>query len=166
MNAGGHGSDMAASLRSVGLFDLGDGRVHEISVEQLDLGYRHSSVAENQIVLWAELELEWGDAETSALEISEIVGWRRNHQPGGQNAGSVFANPPKESAGRLIDRLGLKGLRIGSAEVSTKHANFIQVDPGGSADDVYSLIRHLQLRVAEASGHELRVENRLIGFGR
>jgi UDP-N-acetylmuramate dehydrogenase len=76
----------------------------------------------------------------------------------------VFANPDGDSAGRLIDSLGLKGLRIGTAEVSTKHANFIQVDPDGSGDDVFQLIRELQLRVAAATGVELRPENHLIGF--
>ena len=70
--------------------------------------------------------------------LAEIVRWRREHQPGGQNAGSVFVNPvPGElSAGEVIDSLGLRGLRIGTAEVSPKHANFIQADEGGSADDV------------------------------
>ena len=86
------------------------------------------------------------------------------HQPGGPNAGSVFTNPAGDSAGRIIDELGLKGFRVGTAEVSTKHANFIQADPGGSADDVRALIRELRLRVAAATGIELEVENRLIGF--
>ena len=66
-----------------------------------------------------------------AATIAEIVRWRRANQPGGRNAGSVFTNPPGDSAGRLIDACGLKGFRIGTAEVSTKHANFIQADPGG-----------------------------------
>jgi UDP-N-acetylmuramate dehydrogenase len=96
--------------------------------------------------------------------IDEIVRWRRVHQPGGTNAGSVFTNPPGDSAGRLIDVCGLKGARIGSAEVSTKHANFIQADPGGSADDVRRLITHVQEEVASATGVVLRTEVRLIGF--
>ena len=64
------------------------------------------------------------------------MAWRRANQPGGQNAGSVFTNPPGDSAGRLIDAAGCKGLRVGTAAVSTKHANFFQADAGGSADDV------------------------------
>jgi UDP-N-acetylmuramate dehydrogenase len=164
MNAGGHGSDMAASLVAVGAFDLARGRLERLDVDQLHLGYRCSAIEPEQIVVWADLGLEVGDADRAKAEISDIVLWRREHQPGGQNAGSVFANPEGDSAGRLIDSLGLKGLRIGSAAVSTKHANFIQADPNGSADDVAALIRELQLRVAAATGFELEPENRLVGF--
>lgn len=164
MNAGGHGSDMAASLISVSVFDLRLGGPTDWSVDDLHLGYRRSAIGPNHLVLSAELALSPGDREASMGEISEIVRWRRENQPGGQNAGSVFANPDGDSAGRLIDSLGLKGFRVGTAEVSMKHANFIQADPGGSADDVHGLIRQIRLRVAAATGIELQVENRLIGF--
>jgi UDP-N-acetylmuramate dehydrogenase len=93
------------------------------------------------------------------------VRWRREHQPGGQNGGSVFTNPPGDSAGRLIDAAGLKGFRIGSAEVSTKHANFIQADPGGSADDVARLITDIRRRIWDHFGVGLHCENLLVGFG-
>ena len=168
MNAGGHGSDMAASLRSATVFDL-----HAVaqvdaarvwSLDDLDLGYRSSAVRPWHVVVDAELGLAPGDRAESEAEISEIVRWRRANQPGGQNAGSVFANPDGDSAGRLIDSLGLKGLRIGTAEVSHKHANFIQADPDGSADDVYRLILEVRRRVLEATGVELVPENKLIGF--
>lgn len=165
MNAGGHGSDMAANLVGVTLFDLIEGGPVDIAADDLELGYRRSAIGPHHIVLFADIALTDGDAERSTAEISEIVAWRRANQPGGQNAGSVFANPEGDSAGRLIDSLGLKGFRIGTAEVSTKHANFIQADPDGSADDVLALIREIQLRVAAATGIELHVENRLIGFG-
>ncbi|MGH1493608.1 MAG: UDP-N-acetylmuramate dehydrogenase [Acidimicrobiales bacterium] len=164
MNAGGHGSDMAASLVRVTVFDLIEGAVQEWSLDDLQLAYRHSALSAGHVVLFAELQLADGDSVAASEEISEIVRWRRENQPGGQNAGSVFANPAGDSAGRLIDSLGLKGFRIGTAEVSPKHANFVQADPGGSADDVYSLIREIRLRVATVTGIELRVENRLIGF--
>ncbi len=164
MNAGGHGSDMAANLTEVSVFDLRTGGPRAWSAAELDLSYRHSALGPAHLVLWAELALAPGDAERSSAEISEIVSWRRANQPGGANAGSVFTNPDGDSAGRLIDSLGLKGLRVGTAEVSTKHANFIQADPGGSADDVVALIRQIRLRVAAATGIELHVENRLIGF--
>ena len=99
-------------------------------------------------------------------ELREIVRWRRDNQPGGQNAGSVFVNPfdGEESAGRLIDELGLKGFRVGSAHVSEKHANFIQADPDGSADDVRELMITIAAKVEEAHGIALRSEIRLIGF--
>ncbi len=169
MNAGGHGSDMAASLTSATVFDLAadvstTAALADWSLDDLALGYRRSAIGPRQLVLSAELALAPGDAERSTAQISEIVAWRRANQPGGQNAGSVFANPDGDSAGRLIDSLGLKGFRVGTAEVSTKHANFIQADPDGSADDVWALIREVRLRVATASGIELQVENRLIGF--
>jgi UDP-N-acetylmuramate dehydrogenase len=164
MNAGGHGSDMAASLRSAVVFDLTSGQSEEWTVEDLELGYRRSVLQDHHLVVSADLVLEPGDVATSEAEISEIVRWRRANQPGGQNAGSVFANPPGDSAGRLIDAAGLKGFRIGTAEVSPKHANFIQADPDGSADDIYQLITMIRRRVAERFGIVLHCENRLIGF--
>lgn len=164
MNAGGHGSDMAASVVSASIFDVDQGKAADWMPEQLGFGYRTSSVRSRHIVLSCRLQLEPGDAERSAAEISEIVRWRRANQPGGQNAGSVFANPEGDSAGRLIDSLGLKGFSLGSASVSDKHANFIQAEVDGSADDVYRLIVELRRRVADAYGIELRPENVLVGF--
>ncbi len=164
MNAGGHGSDMAASLVRVSVFDLREGGPSERETAELELGYRHSNLASHQIVLFAELQLRSGERSESEAEISEIVRWRRKNQPGGQNAGSVFANPEGDSAGRIIDGLGLKGLRVGTASVSDKHANFIQADPAGSADDVFTLVRDVQQRVFDRTGIELRPENLLIGF--
>ena len=164
MNAGGHGSDIAANLVRVSRFDLYEGGPVELSAEELELSYRHSAVGASHLVLYAELQLEPGDRERSEAEISEIVRWRRANQPGGQNAGSVFTNPPGDSAGRLIDSAGLKGLRVGTAEVSTKHANFIQADPDGSGDDVRALIETVRRRVAETHGVDLHCENLLIGF--
>jgi UDP-N-acetylmuramate dehydrogenase len=164
MNAGGHGSEMAQVLRSVRLVDLRTGEDTQVPVADLDLAYRHSAVAPHQLVVAADLALAPGDRSRGEGELSDIVQWRRAHQPGGQNAGSVFANPPGDSAGRLIDTAGAKGLRLGTAEVSTKHANFFQADAGGSADDVYALMVEVRQRVEDASGVRLRAETRLVGF--
>jgi UDP-N-acetylmuramate dehydrogenase len=164
MNAGGHGSDIAASLQRVRVLDLQTGHDEVVEVSSLDLGYRRSALGPHQVVEWAELRLQWGDAVGAQAEIDEIVRWRREHQPGGPNAGSVFTNPPGDSAGRLIDAAGCKGTRVGSAEVSPKHANFIQADAGGSADDVVALMLDLQRRVEESTGVRLIAETRLIGF--
>ena len=164
MNAGGHGSDTAATLVRVRVLDLASGKDEEVPAEALDLSYRHSSLRPEQVVVWAEHALTEGDAGASEALISEIVRWRRDNQPGGQNAGSVFTNPPGDSAGRLVDTCGLKGLRIGSAEVSDKHANFIQADPDGSADDVLALIGEVRRRVRAATGVTLEPELRLVGF--
>ena len=128
MNAGGHGSDMAASLGRVRLVDLATGEDEWVDAALLDLGYRRSAVSSSQVVAEAELVLRPGDRDAAEAEIAEIVRWRRANQPGGQNAGSVFTNPPNDSAGRLIEAAGAKGLRIGTARVSERHANFIQAD--------------------------------------
>jgi UDP-N-acetylmuramate dehydrogenase len=165
MNAGGHGSDMAASLVEARVVDLtGPGSDTVVPAAQLELGYRRSAVAPSQVVVSATLALRPGDRVAGEREIAEIVAWRRANQPGGQNAGSVFTNPPDDSAGRLIDAAGCKGLRLGSAEVSTKHANFFQADTGGSADDVRALMEVVRRRVREHSGVELHPETRMVGF--
>jgi len=164
MNAGGHGSDMAASLTRVRVVDLRTGDDGWMAASDLALAYRHSSLRADQLVVTAELALALGDRERGEAEISEIVRWRREHQPGGQNAGSVFTNPVGDSAGRLIDAAGCKGLRRGSATVSEKHANFFIADVGGRADDVHALMREVQRRVLEVHGVHLEPETRLVGF--
>ncbi|HUS42491.1 MAG TPA: UDP-N-acetylmuramate dehydrogenase [Ilumatobacteraceae bacterium] len=166
MNAGGHGSDMAASLVAVTVLDLDDGIERTLSVAELGLGFRSSSLPPHQVVLDATMRLERGDADESARLIGDIVSWRRANQPGGQNAGSVFVNPvPGEvSAGALIDAAGLRGHRLGTAVVSEKHANFIQADDGGRADDVRALMAEVRDRVEATSGYRLRSEIRLVGF--
>jgi UDP-N-acetylmuramate dehydrogenase len=164
MNAGGHGSDTSQHLRRFRFVDLRGGEDGEHDAARLEFGYRSSTVAADHVVVWGEYALAPGDSEASAAEISEIVRWRREHQPGGQNAGSVFTNPPDDSAGRLVDAAGLKGHRLGSAHVSTKHANFIQADEGGSADDVWLLVREVQRVVEERTGVHLHPELRVVGF--
>ncbi|MGE3835368.1 MAG: UDP-N-acetylmuramate dehydrogenase [Acidimicrobiia bacterium] len=164
MNAGGHGSDVAATLREVRVVDLATGEDGSMSAGDLALGYRRSALGPSQVVVAARFELRPGDPEVSAAAIAEIVTWRRANQPGGQNAGSVFTNPPGDSAGRLVEAAGCRGLRWGTAQVSPKHANFIQADPGGSADDVRALIEVVRARVAAATGIRLETELRLVGF--
>lgn len=166
MNAGGHGSDIAASLIDAHVYDLRLGRGRAVAAAELGLGFRSSALAAHQLVLSARLQLRPGDRTASEREIAEIVRWRREHQPGGQNAGSVFVNPVpgRVAAAQLIDGLGLRGMRIGSAEVSLKHANFVQADEGGRADDVLALIEAVRAKVAEAHGIALRSEVRLVGF--
>lgn len=164
MNAGGHGSDTAAVLRRYRWLDLAGEGGGEDGPERLALGYRTSAVGPTEVVLWAELGLRPGPVEEGRAALAAIVRWRREHQPGGSNAGSVFANPPGDSAGRLVEAAGLKGFRMGSAAVSSKHANFVQADEGGSADDVRRLMEHVRQVVADRAGVELRTEVRLVGF--
>jgi UDP-N-acetylmuramate dehydrogenase len=129
------------------------------------LGYRTSALGARDVVLGARFVLARGNANEAEERVREIVRWRREHQPGGANAGSVFRNPPADHAARLIEAAGCKGLRLGSAAVSEKHANFIQADANGLAIDVYSLINLVRTRVFEESGVELVGENRFVGFG-
>lgn len=164
MNAGGHGSDIAATLRWVRLLDLASGEDSVVAASELELGYRCSAVRPTQAVLQAGFGLAHGDAAASAAVIAEIVRWRRENQPGGQNAGSVFTNPPGDSAGRLVEQAGCKGLRWGTAQVSAKHANFIQADLGGSAADVVALVDLVRERVRASAGVRLETELRLVGF--
>ena len=161
MNAGGHGSDMAASVRTVTLWR---GGLEVVGAEAMDFAYRTSSLGAGDVVIAATLHLVPGDPQWSDERIREIVRWRRANQPGGANGGSVFRNPEGDAAGRLIEAAGCKGLRVGSAVVSEKHANFILVDAAGRADDVHDLMVMVAGRVREATGVTLVAENRLLGF--
>ena len=164
MNAGGHGSDMSESLVGVRVVDLATGDHGSMTAADLELGFRSSTLGRSMVVTEAELALSIGDRATAEAELSEIVRWRRENQPGGANAGSVFVNPRPDSAGRLVDEAGAKGLRLGSAEVSTKHANFIQVDDGGSANDVAALMAIVRAKVLEHTGVDLHAETHFLGF--
>jgi UDP-N-acetylmuramate dehydrogenase len=144
--------------------DLRSGEDGWVPATSLALGYRTSSVRPHHLVVAARLHLEPGDVDRGTAELSEIVAWRRANQPGGPNAGSVFTNPPGDSAGRLIESAGGKGRRHGTAEVSTKHANFIQADDGGRAADVLALMGEVQALVLTHAGVDLRPETRLVGF--
>jgi len=157
---------MAQSLVEARLFDLHTNRCAWVQAGSLGLRFRGSDLADHQLVIEARLQLAHGDRDKSERELNEIVHWRREHQPGGQNAGSVFVNPiPGElAAGELIDSVGLRGFVLGSASVSDKHANFIQGSEGGRASDVRDLIQFVRDRVAAETGFVLRSEVRLVGF--
>ena len=168
MNAGGHGSDTSRCLVDCRWVDLRDGSERTVGVADLSFGYRHSAVTAHQVVTGAGFLLAPGDRRASEATIRDIVQWRREHQPGGQNAGSVFTNPPGDppanSAGWVIETAGLKGWRRGTATVSDKHANFVQADPGGSADDVRALILEVRRLVSDRLGVVLQPELKMVGF--
>jgi UDP-N-acetylmuramate dehydrogenase len=166
MNAGGHGRETADVLVAAEVFDLaGEGGFQARGATDLALGYRRSNLASGEIVVGATLTATADSVPDCEARIADVVRWRREHQPGGANAGSVFANPPGDSAGRLVDAAGLKGLRVGGAVVSEKHANFFQAEAGATADDVHRLVLEVQRRVRDATGIELRPELRMVGFG-
>jgi len=164
MNAGGHGADMSAALLDADIVDFAAGERRIVPAEELQLSYRHSALRTDELVVGCRLSLSPGDERKGKAEMAEIVQWRRDNQPGGQNAGSVFTNPEGDSAGRLIDTAGGKGLRVGSAEVSEKHANFIQADEGGSAADVLQVMIEVRTLVEYAHGVVLQPETHLVGF--
>ncbi len=165
MNAGGHGRETSEVLTSARVVDLlGDGLGVDRSVDELALAYRTSSIGTNDVVAGATFRVEPDTPDACEARITEIVRWRREHQPGGANAGSVFRNPLEESAGSIIERCGLKELRVGGAFVSPKHANFIQAEPGATAADVRALVREVQRRVRDETGVELRTELHFVGF--
>lgn len=164
MNAGGHGSDVAENLVSAAVLNLRDATLSSRDVETLELSYRHSAVKAHELVLSAKFQCVAGDRSSAEAELSSIVRWRREHQPGGANCGSVFTNPPGDSAGRLIDAAGLRGFAIGTAHVSTKHANFIQAADNAKSEDIWELIVDVRRRVFERFGVVLKPEVRTVGF--
>lgn len=159
MNAGAHGSDMARHLVEVDLLRLRTGTRETWTVDALGLGYRRSQLPDDGVVVSATLDLAPGDPEAVRAEIARIRTWRRTHQPLNEpNCGSVFTNPSGDSAGRLIEEAGAKGLCIGGAQVSERHANFIVTRPGATAADVLAVIGEVQRRVHEHAGIDLHTE--------
>ena len=164
MNAGGHGSDTAQWLMAARILDAGRDTVIERANEELGFRYRKSRVAPHEIVVDATFATEPRATEEGNELLREITAWRREHQPGGTfNAGSVFKNPEHDSAGRIIDELGLKGFRHGGAAVSDKHANFFVAEDDATAQDVYELVTTVRAKVEAASGVELEPEITFVG---
>lgn len=164
MNAGGHGSDTAEWLMDVDVLDADTVAVERRAARDLELAYRHSAIGDSEIVLQARFRTIARPRAEGERMLREITRWRREHQPGGtHNAGSVFKNPPGDSAGRIIDSLGLKGYRVGGAEVSRRHANFFVADDTATAQDVYDLVRDVRRMVAEQASVTLEPEIRFVG---
>lgn len=166
MNAGGHGSEIVDDLVSVELVSLHSGRWATVEVIDLGLHFRGSALAPHHVVISARFRTTEAHADDASRTLDEIVTWRRQNQPGGRNAGSVFVNPaPGDgSAGSLIDACGLRGFAIGGARVSDKHANFIQASDGAKASDIVAVMMHVQDVVEREKGVRLRSEVCLVGF--
>jgi UDP-N-acetylmuramate dehydrogenase len=172
-NAGAHEADIAGVLESARVL-ASDGSESIVPVADLDLAYRTSRFkrppaagapdAPRDVVIDATFRLEQADPDTIKARLDEIRRWRQAHQPLGlPSAGSVFRNPDDDSAGRLIDAAGLKGLRIGGAVVSEKHANFIVNDQRGTAADVRRLAERVRREVRQRHGVELVFEIEFVG---
>lgn len=157
MNAGGKFGDIGAAVRKVQVMDT-QGTVFERTRDDLVFEYRHTNIAA-KFILGATLELEEDDPERIMKRVKEIWMFKRNSQPlNTKNAGCIFKNPRGLSAGALIDQAGLKGMRLGGAEVSTKHANFIIASPGCRAEDILTLIKIIKERVHERNEIVLQEE--------
>lgn len=164
-NAGAHGSDMAAVLESVTILRA-DGTEAIEPVAALGLAYRDSRFKRSagELVLTATFRLAAADPTVIKAGLDEIRRWRREHQPLGRpSAGSVFRNPPGDSAGRLIDACGLRGARLGGAAISEKHANFIVNEGGATAAQVRSIAERAREAVAERFGVDLEYEIQFVG---
>jgi len=167
MNAGAHGGQTADALDAVTIASPESPDGVECAAPDLGFGYRRSALPKRSVVVAARWTLSAADPAEIRTKLDELRAWRRETQPLRQrNCGSVFTNPPGDSAGRLIEAAGLKGRSVGGASVSEKHANFIVVDPScTTAKDVLALIREVRTEVAARGGPILEPEVRLVGFG-
>ncbi len=161
-NAGAHGTELKDHLESVRLLGA-DGAVRDEPAGWLEPSYRHTRIKaaarpRGEIVLSATFRLPKADRAALVALADDHAHFRRETQPTGACAGSVFANPPGDYAGRLIESAGLKGYRIGGAQFSPKHANWIVNTDRATAEDVRALIRHAQDTIREHDGIDLRVE--------
>ena len=165
MNAGAFGSEMADIVKSVRVLDE-EGNVLELSGEQMKFGYRTSILQEGKLVaLSAKLELKEGVREEILALMEEYRQRRQEKQPlEYPSAGSTFKRPEGHFAGALIDEAGLRGFRIGGAQVSEKHCGFVINAGDASASDVLEVIRAVQKSVYEHSGVKLEPEIRMLGF--
>ena len=165
-NAGAFGREVKDGLVSADLIDP-HGRIHSVSAADCRFTYRDSifkSQMQGWVVRIATFETGEGDPSRIRARIKEVQKHRRETQPiEKRSLGSTFKNPPGDAAGRLIDASGLKGRRIGAAQISEKHANFIVNLGGASADDVLALMAEMRHRVFERFGIELEPEIRVIG---
>lgn len=140
------------------------GALHQYQAEDFDVRYRHVSLPENQWFVAAKMHFERGDSDIELELIRELLKKRNNSQPTNQPcAGSVFRNPPGDFSGRLIEVSGLKGLTVGGASVSDKHANFIVNNGEATAADIEALIFEVQQRVEQEHGVKLIPEVHIIG---
>ena len=178
-NAGAHGSDMAANLRLAEiLHHIESGRPlrEEWLPEKMEYAYRSSSLKKQAgapagekalspqaVVLAASLNLQRSTPEAARAALDANAEYRRRTQPPGASMGSMFKNPPGDYAGRLIEAAGLKGARLGGAEISRVHANFFVNLGDATASDVHALIRLAQRRVAAEFGVDLELEIELVG---
>jgi UDP-N-acetylmuramate dehydrogenase len=161
MNAGAHAGELAQVLRWAVL--CGPGGRRRVGLDDLELGYRRSAVRPGEVVAAVGFALRAGDPAAIAARLAEFRAHRRATQPRGvRTFGSVFTNPRGDSAGRLLEAAGCKGLAVGGARFSPVHANFVEAGPGCRAADVLALMAEGRRRVAAAGGPRLEPEVRYL----
>jgi len=156
---------MASTLEEVEIL-FPDGGLHDWSATEMDYTYRSSRLKrENSqaVILSAGLYIQRGQLGTIEARLDEYLAKRKDSQPTGASLGSMFKNPKGDFAGRLIEAAGLKGTRIGGAEISTKHGNFFLNDEKATAQDIYDLLRRVQKTVHEKFSVELEPEIEFLG---
>ncbi len=164
-NAGAHGSDISETLIHATLL-LKDEGEKDFTPEDMQYTYRSSFLKHAPVpavILSAVFEANTSTREKAWKRLTELTEKRRSTQPTGASVGSTFKNPPGNYAGRLLEAVGMKGVRIGNAEFSRLHANFIVNDGTACATDYYQLIRLAQKRVRDQFGIELELEVELLG---
>lgn len=164
MNAGAYGSEMAAVLKTVTVLDQ-EGRVRTLPVSELRLGYRTSCIAScGYVVLEAEFSLQEGETEKIKNRMDELAIQRRSKQPlEYPSAGSTFKRPEGYFAGKLIQDAGLRGYRVGGAQVSEKHCGFVINRDHATAAEIKTLCETVQQKVKEQFGVKLELEVKLLG---
>jgi UDP-N-acetylmuramate dehydrogenase len=157
-NSGGRQGTIGQFVRRVTVIDDA-GNIQVRQREELSFGYRSSNLDE-PVILSAEFELGSEDPEAVVRRMRRVWIVKKENQPyGHQSSGCIFKNPmPDVSAGLLIERAGLKGARVGGAEVSERHANFVVAQPGATSADVLALIEQIRQRVRQQSGHDLELQ--------
>ena len=165
MNAGAYGSEISNYLVSIKSISL-DGKEKIYSKEDLDFSYRHSSIPKDEIVVEAKFKFKFGKLDEIKVQKEKASQSRRINQPlQFRSAGSIFKNPnSKTAAGYLIDQANLKGMRIGDAEISKKHANFIVNHGNASSNNILELIKIIKKEVLNKFKIDLKLEVKLIGF--
>lgn len=164
MNAGAWGSSFGDLVEHVRVM-TDEGELMDISCDDAEFSYRHSGLKPYFSIIGATLALTPCDVEEVDNLMQDLYNQKITSQPfAEENAGCMFKNPPGYSAGKLIDECGLKGHRIGGAEVSKIHGNFILNLDDATAHDVLSLVRHIQAHVKQERGVDLEMEVQLLGF--
>lgn len=164
MNAGAYGGEIKDVVRSVRVMDADGTNVREISGEDMDFSYRHSKAQdEDMLILSAEMELTENDPAAIAKRVADLAARRNSKQPVTYpSAGSTFKRPAGGYAAALIEQSGLKGYKVGGAEVSEKHSGFVINTGGAKCEDVLAVMRHVREKVYADSGIMLEPEVRLI----